>query len=89
MGECLANGTRGPVDELKAFRPAGDLTAAPLLAPVVVWHGADDGFSPMADLMAYLGPAAREVWVAPQMGHLLALKHWDDLLVRLTGDAPR
>jgi len=89
VGECLANGTRGPVDEIKAFRRAGNLTTAPLAAPVVVWHGADDGFAPMADLMVYLGAAAREVWVAPQMGHLLALKHWDDVLIRLAGEAPR
>ena len=88
VGECLTTSTRGPVDEIKAFRRAGNLTAAALTAPVVVWHGADDSFAPLADLMAYLGDAAREVWVAPDMGPMLALKHWDDMLARLAGEPP-
>jgi len=88
VGECLATSTRGPVDEIKAFRRAGNLTVAALSAPVVVWHGAEDSFAPLPELMAYLGEAVREMWVAPEMGHLLALKHWEAVLERLAGDAP-
>lgn len=88
VGEALARSTRGPVDEVRAFRQGGNLTPAALSAPVVVWHGEEDVMAPLPDLLAYLGDKAREVRVIEGVGHLMALKHWDDILQRMAGEAP-
>lgn len=83
VAESLALGVRGQADEIKAFRQAGNLTIARLSAPVIVWHGEEDGFAPLSPLLAYLGDKAREVRVVPGAGHLMALKHWDEVLARM------
>lgn len=80
VSECLARTSRGAADEVKAFRRAGNLTAADLKCPLTVWHGEEDQFAPLADLMDYLGDKAREVRVIPGIGHMLALKHWAEVL---------
>lgn len=80
VGEALARTSRGPADEVRAFRRGQNLTMATLQAPLVVWHGADDIMSPLADLLAFLGQTPREVRVKPGIGHLLALKHWEEIL---------
>lgn len=85
VAECLSLSARGPVDEIKAFRQAGNLTPAGLTAPVIVWHGEEDAFAPLPDLLAYLGNKAGEVRVIPGIGHLMALKHWDEILERMAG----
>lgn len=79
-GEALARTSRGPADEIRAFRRARNLSVADLRTPVVVWHGEEDVFAPLADLLAFLGDKATEVRVKPGIGHLLALKHWEELL---------
>jgi pimeloyl-ACP methyl ester carboxylesterase/DNA-binding CsgD family transcriptional regulator len=78
--ECLARTSRGAADEIKAFRRAGNLTVADLNCPLTVWHGDQDQFAPLSDLLDYLGDKPREVKVFPGIGHLLALQHWDDML---------
>lgn len=86
VGECLAHGSKGPADELRAFRRAQNMTAADLVTPLIVWHGAEDVLAPLPDLMDYLGDKAQEVWQAPGIGHFLALKHWEELLRRMARD---
>ncbi len=80
VGETLARTGRGPADEVRAFRRGQNLTVAALRTPLVVWHGADDVMSPLPDLLAFLGDAPREVRIKPGIGHLLALKHWEEIL---------
>lgn len=80
IGEALARTSRGPADEVRAFRRGRNLTAEALRAPLVVWHGEEDVFSPLPDLLAYLGDKAADVRIKPGIGHLLALKHWEELL---------
>jgi pimeloyl-ACP methyl ester carboxylesterase/DNA-binding CsgD family transcriptional regulator len=80
VAECLAKTSRGAADEVKAFRRAGNLTAAELACPLTVWHGEEDHFAPLSDLLDYLGDKPREVRIFPGVGHMLALRHWDDML---------
>ncbi|MFN3521719.1 MAG: alpha/beta fold hydrolase [Phenylobacterium sp.] len=86
VGECLAHSTKGPADELRAFRRAQNLTAAELTTPLTIWHGEEDKLAPLQDLLDYLGDKAEEVWLAPGVGHFLALKHWDALLRRMAAN---
>ena len=80
VAECLARTSRGASDEVKTFRRAGNLTAAELTCPLTVWHGEEDKFAPLSDLMDYLGDKPLEVRIFPGVGHMLALRHWDDML---------
>jgi pimeloyl-ACP methyl ester carboxylesterase/DNA-binding CsgD family transcriptional regulator len=80
VSEALARTSRGPADEVRAFRRARNATAEGLRARLVVWHGEQDVFAPLSDLLAYLGDRATEVRVKPAIGHLLALKHWEEIL---------
>ncbi len=82
VGEALARTSRGAADEMKAFRRAQNLTVADLTCPLDVWHGDQDVFAPLSDLLDYLGDKPREVRVIPGIGHLMALKHWDEVLRR-------
>lgn len=82
VGESLARTSRGAADEVKAFRRGRNLTVAELSCPLEVWHGEEDVFAPLADLLDYLGDKPREVRVFPGVGHLMALKHWDQVLRR-------
>ena len=78
--ECLAVSRKGPGAEMRAFRRAGNATAEDLPCPVTVWHCEHDGFAPLSDLLDFLCERATEVNVFPDTGHLLALRHWDDML---------
>jgi pimeloyl-ACP methyl ester carboxylesterase/DNA-binding CsgD family transcriptional regulator len=80
VAESLAKTSRGAADEVKAFRRAGNLTPAALTCPLVVWHGQDDQFAPLADLLEYLGDKPSEIRIIPDIGHLLAMKHWDEMM---------
>ena len=51
-----------------------------LRAPLIVWHGQQDHFAPLAPLLAFLGDRASEVHVMPDIGHMMMLKHWRSLL---------
>lgn len=82
VGEALARTSRGAADEVKAFRRARNLTVADLTCPLEVWHGEEDVFAPLSDLLDYLGDKASEVRVIPGVGHLMALKHWEEVLRR-------
>ena len=80
IGEALARTSKGPADEIRAFSRGRNLTAEALRARLVVWHGEEDVFSPLPDLLAYLGDRVTEVRIKPGIGHLLALKHWEEIL---------
>lgn len=78
--EALARSSKGPADEVLAYRRARNMTAAGLKAPLILWHGEEDVMSPLADLEAWLGARVSEVRLRPGIGHLLALKHWREIL---------
>jgi pimeloyl-ACP methyl ester carboxylesterase/DNA-binding CsgD family transcriptional regulator len=81
-GECLAHGARGVADEIAAFRRAGNMSLAGLTAPVAVFHGREDEFAPLSDLLAWLGDHAGEVVVFDGIGHLAPPRHWRELMHR-------
>ena len=83
VGECLARSTRGAVDDIKAFRRASNQTVLGLNCPLTVWHGEDDVLAPLSDLLDYLGDLPREVRIFPGIGHLMGIKHWDEMLRHL------
>ncbi|HEX2561208.1 alpha/beta fold hydrolase [Phenylobacterium sp.] len=85
VGECLAHGARGIADEIGAFRRSGNMSLAGLSAPVAVFHGAEDTFNPLSDMLDYLGERASEVTVFDAVGHLAAARHWRQLLERAAG----
>lgn len=80
MSEALARSSRGPSDELRAFRRGRNMSIGGLKAPLIVWHGEQDRLAPLGQLLDFLGDRADEVHVTPGIGHFLALKHWDDIL---------
>ena len=80
IGEALARSSRGPADEIRAFRRARNMDIGALRAPLIVWHGEQDHFAPLAPLLAFLGDRASEVHVMPDIGHMMMLKHWRSLL---------
>ncbi len=80
IAEALAKSSRGPADEVRAFRRGRNLTVEGLKAPVVVWHGEEDVLAPLPDLLTYLGDKASEVKIKPGVGHMLTLKHWEEIL---------
>ncbi len=81
--ESLARSARGVVDEFRAFRRSGTLTAADLACPLDVWHGEEDAFAPLAELLDYLGDRPREVRTFARIGHMLTLQRWDEALRHL------
>ncbi|MGA0605292.1 alpha/beta fold hydrolase [Phenylobacterium sp. VNQ135] len=83
VGECLARGSRGPVQELVAFRRGRD--RPPPLAPstqVAVWHGAQGDAAPLASLLDALGAAPAELRVFDDAGMLMTPRRWPEILAR-------
>jgi pimeloyl-ACP methyl ester carboxylesterase/DNA-binding CsgD family transcriptional regulator len=80
VSECLARTAKGSTDEIRAFHRGGNLTPVALAAPLTVWHGADDQFAPLSDLQEFLGEKPYDLKVFPDVGHLLAVKVWDQIL---------
>lgn len=80
VAEAVDEGVGGVVAELRAFRRGGNATTAGLACPVTVWHGGQDHFAPLDDLLNYLGDHAVEVSVDPDMGHLLGVRRWRDII---------
>ncbi len=81
--ECLAHGGRGIADEMTAFRRGRNMTLTSAIAPVVIWHGVDDQFSPMADILAFVGEHATEVRPLEGIGHLAPFKYWREIMQRI------
>jgi pimeloyl-ACP methyl ester carboxylesterase len=80
MTESLARSSRGPADELRAFRRGRNMSVNGLKAPLIVWHGEQDRLAPLPQLLAFLGEHASKVHVQPGVGHFLVLRHWDEIL---------
>lgn len=80
VAEALARTGRGPADEVRAFRRARNMDLAGLRAPLIVWHGEQDRLAPAASMLVFAGDRASEVRVTPEIGHFLALKHWEEIL---------
>jgi len=81
VGECLARGSRGPVQELRAFRRAGN-APPPLSTPIVVWHGGQGDAAPLEALLDHLGETVSELRVFDDAGLLVTLRHWPEVLAR-------
>ena len=81
--EALARSSRGPADELRAFRRGRNMSVSGLKAPLIVWHGEQDRLAPLPQLLAFLGEHASEVRVRPGVGHFMILRYWDDIMREL------
>jgi uncharacterized protein YjeT (DUF2065 family) len=44
------------------------------------WEQLIEALAPLSDLLDYLGDKPREVRIFPGVGHMLAPRHWDDML---------
>ena len=53
--------------------------------PVTVWLGAEDAYVGEADLRRWLGAVLTDLWVVPDIGNYLILKHWSRALAWLAG----
>ena len=83
--EAVRRGLDGYVsDEVLERRPWG-YRLDDIMLPVVVWHGAQDGYIPQAhaETMASLLPNSR-LRLDSDLGHGLVLVRWDDILQELT-----
>lgn len=78
-GEALARTGHGPAGDLRAFR-AGEAAAPRLMCRIVSCHGAEDVLAPPGEFLDYLADQVVEVRMIEGIGHLMPLKHWDDLL---------
>jgi pimeloyl-ACP methyl ester carboxylesterase len=81
--ECLVHGGRGIADEMTAFRRGRTMSLTGLTAPVVIWHGLDDQFSPMEDIVAFVGDHVSEVRPLDGIGHLAPFKYWREIMQRI------
>lgn len=82
VGEALAVSTRGPVDELAAFRAAFGAPFPVLAAPVEAWCGAEDIIAPAGLFKSWVGTAAT-VRPIEGAGYLMAGARWSDLVTRV------
>jgi pimeloyl-ACP methyl ester carboxylesterase/DNA-binding CsgD family transcriptional regulator len=88
VSECLAHGGRGIADEMTAFRRGQTMNLTGIRAPVVIWHGVDDQFSPMRDMVAFVGDHVAEVQALFDSGHLAPFKYWRKMMERIGEGAP-
>jgi pimeloyl-ACP methyl ester carboxylesterase/DNA-binding CsgD family transcriptional regulator len=82
--EALDLTRRGVVDEMRALRRSQNMTLEGLRARLHVWHGEEDQFAPLDQLLRFLGDRVDEVVLFPGVGHFLPLREWPALLRRLT-----
>ena len=82
VGEALARTTRGPVDDLLAFRRAQSRPSPSPSAPVELWHGSEDRLTSLDSMALYASSAVIERRVFPGVGYFLAAKHWGEILER-------
>lgn len=85
LREAVRCGLDGYIsDEVLERRPWG-YRLGDVMLPVVVWHGALDGYIPQvhAETMARLLPNSR-LRLDSDLGHGLVLARWDDILEELT-----
>lgn len=82
--KALQSGPDGWIDDVLAFRRPWGFDVATIEHPVLLWHGANDVFSPAShtDWLANHIPNARS-YIGPEAGHFDALKILPDILVRV------
>jgi pimeloyl-ACP methyl ester carboxylesterase/DNA-binding CsgD family transcriptional regulator len=83
ISESMAVSSRGVADEVKCAARDPKLDLAGLAAPIILWHGADDPISSMADVSAWIGGREAEARVFPGVGHFLPHKHWPEVMAWL------
>lgn len=82
--ETYRQGTRGFVHETVMYTRPWGFELAEITPPVRIWHGADDPYVAVAmarHLAEHIPDAALTVY--PGEGHLIAPKHWDEILAGL------
>ncbi|MEW5683728.1 MAG: alpha/beta fold hydrolase [Pseudomonadota bacterium] len=81
--EALESAGAGPAAELALAGADPTFHLADVTAPLSVFHGAEDRLSPLEDLRAYLGNRPYELTVFPDIGQLMAFRHWTGILAEL------
>lgn len=82
--EALDLTRRGVVDEMRALQRSQNMTLEGLRARLLVWHGEQDQFAPLDQLLSFARDRVDEVVLFPDVGHFLPLREWPALLQRLS-----
>jgi DNA-binding CsgD family transcriptional regulator/pimeloyl-ACP methyl ester carboxylesterase len=77
--------SRGASDEFRSPLAGSPGSFSPGAPPVTVWLGAEDAYVGEADLRRWLGAVLTDLWVVPDIGNYLILKHWSRALAWLAG----
>lgn len=73
--EAVRQGAEGWIDDIIAFRSPWQFDLAAIKVPVLLWHGADDGFSPVAHTRWLARQVADSlVRVEPDASHFSAIE---------------
>jgi pimeloyl-ACP methyl ester carboxylesterase len=84
--ESLAVTSRGIADEVKLAARTPRLELAGLVAPITIWHGADDPMTSVDDVHAWLVGRVAETRTFADTGHFLPHKHWPETMAWLARD---
>ena len=82
--EALAVTSRGVVDEMRSLRRSQNMTLEGLRARLLVWHGKEDQFAPLHQLLKFAGDRVDDVVLFPGVGHFLPLREWPAVLQALS-----
>lgn len=81
--EALGLTARGAADEIRTVARSRNMTLEGLRARLHVWHGEDDAFAPVDDVLRFAGDRVDELRLFPKTGHLLPLREWPALMHHL------
>ena len=81
FAEALRDSADGWIDDALAFCSPWGFDLADIQVPVLLWHGEDDVFSPVAHARWLAGPdPARDLSIRPDTAHFGALEVVPDVL---------
>lgn len=86
--EAVREGADGWIDDVLAFRKPWGFNVADIKVPVLLWHGADDVFSPVAHthwLARHIPEGQRDVKISAGMAHFDAMEILPEILVWAKG----
>ena len=86
--EAVRHGACGWIDDVLAFRKPWGFDVADIKVPVLLWHGADDVFSPVTHthwLARHIPENQRDVKVSAGMAHFDAVEILPEILVWAKG----
>ncbi|WP_372786306.1 alpha/beta fold hydrolase [Phenylobacterium sp.] len=80
VAEALAQKAEGPAAELAAMLTSDRGVLSRISAPLQIFHGQEDRLAPMGALERFLGERPYDLRCFTNIGQLMALKHWHEIL---------